>query len=206
MRIGVMGGTFDPIHLGHLILGRDARDALDLHKLIFVPNHRSPHKLGGFAAPPELRAAMVRAAIEGEHGFEVDEVEVLRGGASYAIDTILHLRVLNPEAEFFYLIGEDNLRGIAHLAAGGRAASPRAIRGPGPGRRRPAAPVHHPPPAPRSIFPPRKSASELPKANRSAIWYRTKCATSSRTISFTGRSFHPDRGKIGRAMCGAGRG
>ncbi len=104
-----MGGTFDPIHLGHLILGRDALDSLDLRKLIFVPNYRSPHKLGGFAAPPELRAAMVRAAIAGEEGFEIDEVEVLRGGPSYAIDTILHLRVLNPEAEFLYLIGEDNL-------------------------------------------------------------------------------------------------
>ena len=109
MRIGIMGGTFDPIHLGHLILGRDARDALDLHKLIFVPNNRSPHKLGGLAAPAELRAAMVRAAIEGEHGFEMDEIEILRGGTSYAIDTAFHLRTLHPEADFFYLIGEDNL-------------------------------------------------------------------------------------------------
>jgi nicotinate-nucleotide adenylyltransferase len=104
-----MGGTFDPIHLGHLILGRDARDALDLHKLIFVPNHLSPHKLSGLAAPPELRAAMVRAAIEGEEGFEMDEVEILRGGTSYTIDTVLHLRTLHPEADIFYLLGEDNL-------------------------------------------------------------------------------------------------
>jgi nicotinate-nucleotide adenylyltransferase len=104
-----MGGTFDPIHNGHLILGRDAREALDLQRLIFVPNYRSPHKLGGLAAPGELRAAMVRAAIEGEPGFELDEVEVLRGGVSYTIDTILHLRALNPDADLLYLIGEDNL-------------------------------------------------------------------------------------------------
>ncbi len=109
MKIGIIGGTFDPIHLGHLILGRDALDALDLHKLIFIPNHRSPHKLGGSVAPPELRAAMVRAAIEGEPGFEIDEVEILRGGASYAIDTLLHLHAIYPGADFFYLIGEDNL-------------------------------------------------------------------------------------------------
>jgi nicotinate-nucleotide adenylyltransferase len=109
MRIGIMGGTFDPIHHGHLILARDARETLDLHKLIFVPNHLSPHKLGGFAAPPELRAAMVRVAIEGEHGFEIDEVEILRGGTSYTIDTLLHLRMLHPEDELLYLIGEDNL-------------------------------------------------------------------------------------------------
>ena len=104
-----MGGTFDPIHHGHLILARDALEALDLRKIIFVPNHRSPHKLGAFAAPAELRAAMVRAAIEGEDGFEVDEVEILRGGTSYTIDTALHLRTLHPDADLFYLIGEDNL-------------------------------------------------------------------------------------------------
>ena len=104
-----MGGTFDPIHNGHLILGRDARETLDLHRLIFIPNHQSPHKPGRDAAPAQLRAAMVRAAIEGEDGFEIDEVEILRGGASYAIDTVLHLRALQPEAEFLYLIGEDNL-------------------------------------------------------------------------------------------------
>jgi nicotinate-nucleotide adenylyltransferase len=109
MRIGVIGGTFDPIHLGHLILGRDALDALDLHKLIFIPNFRSPHKLARSAAPPELRAAMVRLAIEGEPGFEIEEVEILRGGPSYTIDTVLYLRTLYPEAELFYLIGEDNL-------------------------------------------------------------------------------------------------
>ncbi len=104
-----MGGTFDPIHNGHLILGRDARDALDLHKLIFVPNCRSPHKATEAPAPAELRAAMVRAAIEGEPGIEIDDVEVLRGGTSYTIDTVLHLRTMNPGADFLYLIGEDNL-------------------------------------------------------------------------------------------------
>ncbi len=104
-----MGGTFDPIHHGHLILARDAREALDLHRIIFVPNCRSPHKPGSFAAPPELRAAMLRAAIDGEPGFEIDEVEILRGGTSYTIDTALYLRMLYPEADLFYLIGEDNL-------------------------------------------------------------------------------------------------
>jgi len=104
-----MGGTFDPIHIGHLILGRDACESLDLQKLVFIPNYRSPHKPGGLPAPAELRAEMVRAAIEGERGFEMDEVEILRGGASYAIDTVLHLRTLQPEADLLYLIGEDNL-------------------------------------------------------------------------------------------------
>ena len=109
MRIGIMGGTFDPIHNGHLILARDACEELDLHTLIFIPNHLSPHKQGRFAAPAPLRAAMVRAAIEGEQGFDIDEVEIARGGTSYTIDTALHLRTLHPDADLFYLIGEDNL-------------------------------------------------------------------------------------------------
>jgi len=109
MRIGIMGGTFDPIHHGHLILARDAREELDLNRLILVPNHISPHKLGRFAATPAVRAAMVRAAIEGEEGLEMDDIEVRRGGTSYTIDTVLHLRGLYPEADLFYLMGEDNL-------------------------------------------------------------------------------------------------
>jgi len=104
-----MGGTFDPIHHGHLILARDALEALDLHKMIFVPNNLSPHKEGIEPAPPELRAAMVRAAIEGEPGFGMDEVEILRGGTSYTIDTLLHFRALQPDDDLFYLVGEDNL-------------------------------------------------------------------------------------------------
>ena len=109
MRIGILGGTFDPIHNGHLILARDALEALDLQRLIFVPNHRSPHKEDASPVPAELRSAMVAAAIHGEPGFEMEDLEVLRGGISYAIDTVLHLRALHPEADFFYLIGEDNL-------------------------------------------------------------------------------------------------
>jgi nicotinate-nucleotide adenylyltransferase len=109
MRIGIMGGTFDPIHHGHLILARDARETLDLHKILFIPNHLSPHKLTLSAAPAELRAAMVRAAIEHEPGFELDPFEIQRPGPSYTIDTLLHLRTLYPDDDLFYLIGEDNL-------------------------------------------------------------------------------------------------
>jgi nicotinate-nucleotide adenylyltransferase len=112
MRIGIMGGTFDPIHRGHLILARDAREELDLNRLIFVPNHISPHKQGRSAAPAEMRAAMVRAAIKGQEGLEMDDIELKRGGTSYTIDTVLHLRALHPDADLFYLIGEDNLAAL----------------------------------------------------------------------------------------------
>jgi nicotinate-nucleotide adenylyltransferase len=109
MRIGIMGGTFDPIHHGHLILARDAREELDLNRLILVPNSISPHKTDRLAAPAGARAAMVRAAIKDEEGLEMDDFEIARGGTSYTIDTLLHLRELYPEADLFYLIGEDNL-------------------------------------------------------------------------------------------------
>ena len=107
-----MGGTFDPIHNGHLILARDALETLDLDRIVFVPNHRSPHKLEAQAAPAELRSAMVRAALEGEPGFFLDEVEILRGGTSYTVDTLLHFRSHCPDDDLLYFIGEDNLAAL----------------------------------------------------------------------------------------------
>ncbi|WP_146751198.1 nicotinate-nicotinamide nucleotide adenylyltransferase, partial [Pseudomonas aeruginosa] len=98
MKLAILGGTFDPIHNGHLILARDAIDSLDLHTLLFVPNHLSPHKLAHKPVPAELRADMVRAAIHGEPGFAFHDSEILRPGPSYAIDTVLHLRQLHPDA------------------------------------------------------------------------------------------------------------
>jgi nicotinate-nucleotide adenylyltransferase len=109
MRIGLFGGTFDPIHHGHLILARDAIEHLDLQRLIFIPNTVSPHKQTRQAAPAELRCAMVAAAIVGEPQFELDDSELRRGGTSYTIDTVLTLRKRFPDADFFFLIGEDNL-------------------------------------------------------------------------------------------------
>jgi nicotinate-nucleotide adenylyltransferase len=109
MRIGILGGTFDPIHNGHLILARDAMESLDLQSIIFVPNHHSPHKLAVAPAPPSIRLAMVRAAIASEPGFQLDDIEITRPAPSYTIDTVLHLRVLHPAADLLYLIGEDNL-------------------------------------------------------------------------------------------------
>src|SRR5712691_5900859 len=86
-KIGIYGGTFDPIHHGHLILAREARETLDLEKLIFVPARIAPHKRAPFASA-ELRLSMLRAAVEGEGGFEVDDCELRRAPPSYTIDTI----------------------------------------------------------------------------------------------------------------------
>lgn len=109
MRIGFYGGTFDPIHHGHLILARDAMEHLELHRLIFIPNALSPHKQTAAPAPAAARGEMIAAAIAGEPGFAWDDLELRRPGPSYTIDTMIEMRSRHPDADLFHLIGEDNL-------------------------------------------------------------------------------------------------
>jgi nicotinate-nucleotide adenylyltransferase len=113
-RVGIYGGTFDPVHHGHLILARDAVESLRLSRMIFIPAAISPHKLSLHpAAPASARLAMLAAAIDGEPHFAVDDCELRRAGPSYAIDTVEALREREPAgAEFFYLIGEDNVAAL----------------------------------------------------------------------------------------------
>ena len=108
-RIGLFGGSFDPIHIGHLVLAREAREQLELDRVIFIPAAISPHKLHREPAPAEARLEMVCAAIAGEPGFEADDCELTREGPSYTVDTARLMRARWPGAELFYFIGEDNL-------------------------------------------------------------------------------------------------
>ena len=111
-RIGIYGGTFDPVHLGHLILARDAVEQLELDRLVFIPAAISPHKLAQQPhATGGLRLEMLAAALQAEARFAVDDCELGRAGPSFTIDTVLDLGKRQPAgAEFFYLVGEDNLR------------------------------------------------------------------------------------------------
>jgi nicotinate-nucleotide adenylyltransferase len=109
MKLALYGGTFDPIHHGHLILARDALETLGLDRVLFIPAGQSPFKPGLRTTPAELRLAMVRAAIQGEERFCVDDLEIAKGGTSYTIDTVLALRQRWPDAELWWLIGEDHL-------------------------------------------------------------------------------------------------
>ncbi|MEO6054365.1 MAG: nicotinate-nucleotide adenylyltransferase [Chthoniobacterales bacterium] len=109
MKIGIYGGTFDPIHYGHLILARDAQEALGLDKIVFFPAKISPHKEATRPASPEVRYEMVAAAIEGEAGFEVNDFEIRRDSPSYTVDTLRMMKAQHPESELFLFLGADNL-------------------------------------------------------------------------------------------------
>ena len=107
-KIGIYGGTFDPIHHAHLILAREALERLRLEKVIFVPAAVSPFK-DAPVANADMRLAMLRAAIDGETEFVLDDCELRRSLPSYAIDTVEEIRQREKDAEFYYLIGDDNL-------------------------------------------------------------------------------------------------
>jgi nicotinate-nucleotide adenylyltransferase len=109
MKIGIYGGTFDPIHHGHLILARDAVERLQLDEVIFVPAAISPLKNAAPFASGELRLTMLRAAIRGEPRFAVDDSELQRPPPSYTIDTVEEVRRRNGDATIYCLIGEDNV-------------------------------------------------------------------------------------------------
>jgi nicotinate-nucleotide adenylyltransferase len=110
MKLGFYGGTFDPIHHGHLIMAREAVEKLGLDRLFFIPNARSPHKITTIPAPDSLRGEMIRAAIENEPRFDIEDMEITRSGVSYTIDTMVELRErFGPKAKLYYLVGEDNL-------------------------------------------------------------------------------------------------
>ena len=121
-RFGILGGTFDPIHNGHLAIARAARERLALEKVFFVPAFIPPHKEGAVAAGGD-RLAMVRLAVADEPGLCASEVELSRAGVSYSIDTVRALQKrLGPEARLFWIIGADTTpelptwKGIRELA------------------------------------------------------------------------------------------
>ena len=108
-KIGLYGGSFDPIHNGHLILARDAMERLGLNRVIFLPARISPHKVNRPPASAEARCEMLAAAVQGEPFFEMDACEIEREGPSFTIDTVHLYRERFPEARIYYFIGDDNL-------------------------------------------------------------------------------------------------
>lgn len=108
-KIGILGGTFNPIHLGHLLVAQAAFERLDLASVLFVPCANPPHKEASILAASEHRMAMVAAAIEGDPRFELCDEEIRRGGISYAIDTVRAIQAANADASLYFLVGADTL-------------------------------------------------------------------------------------------------
>lgn len=110
MRIGLYGGTFDPPHVGHLMVASEAFDTLELDRLLFVPAAEPPHKRGLVEASPEQRLEMVRRSISGDSRFAVEDLELRRTGASYTVDTLRILRERDPGCELVFLVGVDQVQ------------------------------------------------------------------------------------------------
>ena len=109
MRVGIFGGTFDPVHLGHLILAEQCREQGRLDQVWFVPAPRPPHKHDQSLTRFDQRVEMIQLAIAGQPAFRVEEIEKERAGPSYTVDTVAELRRRHPADEFSLLVGSDTL-------------------------------------------------------------------------------------------------
>lgn len=108
MKIGLIGGTFNPIHLAHLRIAEEVRDRFGLDRVIFIPAATPPHKALAGEVPFAARLAMTRLAVAGNEAFTVSDIEGRREGKSYSIDTLRLLRAEYPGDEFFFIIGSDS--------------------------------------------------------------------------------------------------
>lgn len=112
MRLGLFGGSFDPVHLGHLELARSCRQQARLDEVWFVPAATQPFKQHGPAASDADRLAMLRLATADESAFRVCSIEIDRGGVSYTVDTLRQVHAERPDAELYFLLGADALRDL----------------------------------------------------------------------------------------------
>lgn len=107
MRLGIVGGSFDPIHIGHLIIGEFALDRKELDKVIYIPTGTAPHKVYELSGSERLK--MVELAIEGNDSFEVSNIEVMTENVSYTIDTLKYIKNKYEAEDLYFIIGTDNL-------------------------------------------------------------------------------------------------
>jgi nicotinate-nucleotide adenylyltransferase len=109
VKIAFLGGSFDPVHFGHLCIAQDALGHLQLDRVVFVPAAKSPLKPGNIHAEGRYRLDMLRLALEGDARFDVSEIDLKRGGVSYTVDTVLQLKKELPGDRLFWILGSDQL-------------------------------------------------------------------------------------------------
>ena len=109
MRLGILGGTFDPVHYGHLLLAEYAREQCELDQVRFVPAACAPHKTQNTITPAQMRLEMLNLAISGQEAYAVSTLEIDRGGISYTVDTLEEIHRELPGAEVFLIVGADSL-------------------------------------------------------------------------------------------------
>lgn len=112
MRVGILGGTFDPPHIGHLILGEYAADALDLTHLLYVPAAEPPHKRDEAKTDVKHRLAMLRLALADNPRFEISQVDIERPGPHYSVDTVRIIARQYPDSDVYFIMGGDSLRDL----------------------------------------------------------------------------------------------
>ncbi|MBN2120337.1 MAG: nicotinate (nicotinamide) nucleotide adenylyltransferase [Candidatus Omnitrophica bacterium] len=112
MKIGILGGTFNPLHYGHLILGEYVRDYLKLDKVIFIPCNIPPHKAEDRLLSSKLRLRLLKVALKKSKYFRVKSLEIDRGGISYTVDTLLQIKKMYPKDKLFLIIGSDLFKGF----------------------------------------------------------------------------------------------
>lgn len=106
-KVGILGGTFNPPHIGHLIIANEVLDALELDEVRFMPNHVPPHKEKSEEVTDLDRLSMLKHAVAGHSCFYIEDIEIERKGTSYTYDTIKQLKELEPDSEFYFIIGAD---------------------------------------------------------------------------------------------------
>lgn len=108
-RIGIIGGSFDPLHMGHLVIAQDAAERLELAEVIFIPAAVPPHKQHLKQVDAEHRLNMLCMAVESDLRFSVSDIEIQRGGISYTVDTVRELKANRPDADWVLIVGSDTL-------------------------------------------------------------------------------------------------
>jgi len=136
MRIGIFGGSFDPIHHGHLILAENCREQANLDQVWFMPCAMSPHKKNGANSTERQRIEMIELALSGHTAFVLSRLEIERGDVSFTVDTLNEIHESNPDDELFFLMGDDSLESFASWKEPGKIcelATPLVVNRPGSG-------------------------------------------------------------------------